>query len=76
MRDKSFTERLHNSQAADDPLVVIIISGGLVRQVTGLPNGFNCEVHDYDVDGADIDRFPDDYRRDVEGQVYAMRVPG
>jgi len=51
--------------------VIIIVEGGIVQNVLGVPAGVTIEVHDYDTDGADSE-YDDRLRRDPAGDVYHL----
>jgi hypothetical protein len=41
------------ARAIADNRIVIIVEGGVVQDVFGIPKGYGLEVHDYDVEGCD-----------------------
>ena len=51
--------------------IIIIVEGGIVQNVIGIPKGATIEVHDYDTDGAT----PEEDNRlhfDKNGDVYHL----
>ena len=58
--------------------IIVIVDGGIVQDVQGIPKRAVIEVHDYDVDGAtpeDIDPIcgkDERLRRDKDGNVYHL----
>jgi len=53
-----------------DSEILIVIEGGLIREVYGIPPGVVVRVKDYDVDGAD----EADLKRDRDGGRYCESV--
>jgi hypothetical protein len=51
--------------------IIIIVEGGIVQNVLGIPKGTTIEVHDYDTDGANPEE-DDRLRRDQAGDVYHL----
>jgi hypothetical protein len=51
--------------------IIIIVEGGIVQNVSGIPRGAAIEVHDYDTDGATPEE-DDRLRRDKDGDVYHL----
>jgi hypothetical protein len=48
--------------------IVVIVKGGLVQEVTGIPAGCVIEVRDYDIDGRDENRM----LTDESGKAYVI----
>ncbi len=49
-------ERVNSKQ----PTITVFIEGGVVHDVTGVPEGATLEILDYDVEGMDADRIEED----------------
>lgn len=47
-------------------IITVIVSGGVVQSVEGIPEGVVVHVHDYDVDGGQ------NLQRDSEGYSYCL----
>ena len=50
------------------PTITVIVSGGVVQCVTGIPAGIRVVVQDYDCDGCDVDGV----LRDANGDTYVQ----
>jgi len=51
--------------------IIIIVEGGVVRQVKGVPKGVIVEVHDYDIESAHLES-DDMLRADFQGDIYHL----
>ena len=54
---------------------IITLSGGLIREVEGLPIRVTFEIHDYDVEvnDSELEQYPTFYDRDAEGRIYFIQ---
>jgi hypothetical protein len=51
--------------------IIIIVEGGIVQNVLGVPKGTTVEVHDYDTDGANPEE-DDRLHRDKDCDTYYL----
>lgn len=52
--------------------IEIVISGGCVQDIVGLPHGYTIVIKDYDIEGMESDRC----KEDEDGDVYEELIWG